>query len=507
MNIGVQGVREGSFRDALRVTRDALRKTTERAFPERQLIYRSQARVRYLSLSRQAQMAISAFAIVATGWVVFASSHVYLSGKVIDAKDEQIAAMETAYDSLTGEWENAQQRFLEVTGDLEAKHNQLLEIFRQRASLERKLGSLSSELDRVMAQRDQALDLSGDLTERVSLLEMTLRGVTSDRFLVEGFLSSTKTRLSTLTEKHRKALSVQTHLAKRVDELGLTLRGVVQDKDSVQDELSSAKSQLNRLAEKHLAALLRQADLSREVAELETRLTIVKSSQRTLVERVKDRTGTTIRELEALVATTGLPPDRLLERSAKIQREAVGGPLVRLPDANSAESRNYPEMNDAFGHSVGELEDLLRRWSSLQVVLAALPLAAPTKDHRIVSGWGKRRDPFTKRWAFHRGLDFSAFQKTPVLATAPGTVTFVGRKGPYGKMVEIDHGMGILTRFGHLRRIHVKKGQKVEFRQKIGQVGSTGRSTGPHVHYEIHFDGKPINPELFIKAGRYVFKD
>ena len=112
MNIGVQGVREGSFRDALRVTRDALRKTTERAFPERQLIYRSQARVRYLSLSRQAQMAISAFAIVATGWVVFASSHVYLSGKVIDAKDEQIAAMETAYDSLTGEWENAQQRFL-----------------------------------------------------------------------------------------------------------------------------------------------------------------------------------------------------------------------------------------------------------------------------------------------------------------------------------------------------------------------------------------------------------
>ena len=112
-----------------------------------------------------------------------------------------------------------------------------------------------------------------------------------------------------------------------MDELGLTLRGVVQDKDSVQDELSSAKSQLNRLAEKHLAALLRQADLSREVAELETRLTIVKSSQRTLVERVKDRTGTTIRELEALVATTGLPPDRLLERSAKIQRGSCWGSL------------------------------------------------------------------------------------------------------------------------------------------------------------------------------------
>ena len=500
MIINNQGANEASFRDVLRTA-------VERAFPERQLIYRSQARVRYLSLSRWPQIAITAVAFVAMAWVIYASSQVYLSGRVINAKDKQIAAMGTAYDSLTGEWADAQQRFLKVTGDLEAKHNQLLEIFQHRASLERKLGSLSSELDRVMAQRDQALDLSGDLTERVGLLEMTLRGVTSDRFLVEGFLSSTKTRLSTLTEKHRKALTEQTHLALRVDELESTLRGVVQDKHSVQDELSSAKSQLNRLAEKHLAALLRQADLSREVAELETRLTIVKSSQRTLVERVKDRTGTTIRELESLVATTGLPPARLLERSAKIARTALGGPLVRLPDSVTEQSNNYPEMDDAFGNSVMELEDLLRRWSSLQVVLEALPLTAPTKDHRIVSGWGKRRDPFTKRWAFHRGLDFAAYQKTPVLATAPGTVTYVGRRGPYGKMVEIDHGMGIATRYGHLRRIHVKKGQRVEFRQKIGQVGSTGRSTGPHVHYEIHFDDKPINPELFIKAGRHVFKD
>ena len=468
MIINNQGANEASFRDVLRTA-------VERAFPERQLIYRSQARVRYLSLSRWPQIAITAVAFVAMAWVIYASSQVYLSGRVINAKDKQIAAMGTAYDSLTGEWADAQQRFLKVTGDLEAKHNQLLEIFQHRASLEKKLGSLSSELDRVMA-----LDLSGDLTE---------------------------TRLSTLTEKHRKALTEQTHLALRVDELESTLRGVVQDKHSVQDELSSAKSQLNRLAEKHLAALLRQADLSREVAELETRLTIVKSSQRTLVERVKDRTGTTIRELKSLVATTGLPPARLLERSAKIARTALGGPLVRLPDSVAEQSNNYPEMDDAFGNSVVELEDLLRRWSSLQVVLEALPLTAPTKDHRIVSGWGKRRDPFTKRWAFHRGLDFAAYQKTPVLATAPGTVTYVGRRGPYGKMVEIDHGMGIATRYGHLRRIHVKKGQRVEFRQKIGQVGSTGRSTGPHVHYEIHFDDKPINPELFIKAGRHVFKD
>ena len=499
MAIEIQGVDKARLWAALR---DAI----ERAYPERQLIYRSQARVRYLSFSQTTQIAISVVAVVAFAWVIYASSQVYFSGRVISAKDQQIAAMETAYDSLTGEWADAQQRFLRVTDDLEAKHLQLLELFQQRASLEQKLGSISSELDRVMAQRNQALDLSGDLTKRVGLLELTLRGVTSDRFLVEGFLNSTKTRLSTLTEKHRKALTVQSHLTQRVDELESALRGVVQDKYSVQDELSSAKSQLNLLAEKHLQALLRESDLSREVAELETRLAVVKSSQRTLVERVKDRTGTTIRELESLVATTGLSPERLLARSDKV-RAAQGGPLIRLPEANGKQTSDYPEMDVAFEHSVGELEGLLRRWSSLQVVLEALPLTAPTKDYRIVSGWGKRRDPFTKRWAFHRGLDFAAYRKTPVLATAPGKVTFVGRKGPYGKMVEVDHGMGLITRYGHLRRIHVKNGQQVEFRQKIGQVGSTGRSTGPHVHYEIHFDGKPVNPELFIKAGRHVFKD
>ena len=179
---------------------------------------------------------------------------------------------------------------------------------------------------------------------------------------------------------------------------------------------------------------------------------------------------------------------------------------MQIPETASGEEGRFPEMDDAFGQSVGELEDLLHRWASLQLVLDAIPLTTPIRDYRVVSGWGKRRDPFTKRWAFHRGVDFAAYYRTPVLAPAPGKVNFVGRKGPYGKMVEIDHGIGVKTRYGHLRRIHVKMGQTVGFGQKIGQVGSTGRSTGPHVHYEIHFDGEPVNPELFIKAGRHVFK-
>ena len=83
---------------------------------------------------------------------------------------------------------------------------------------------------------------------------------------------------------------------------------------------------------------------------------------------------------------------------------------------------------------------------------------------------------------------------------------FAGRKGRYGKLIEIDHGFGIRTRYAHLLKISVRVGQQIVHRQEIGQVGSTGRSTGPHVHYEIRFEGKPLNPRKFIMAGRYVFK-
>jgi len=96
--------------------------------------------------------------------------------------------------------------------------------------------------------------------------------------------------------------------------------------------------------------------------------------------------------------------------------------------------------------------------------------------------------------------------RSPIYAPAPGIVKQAGNKGRYGRFIEIDHGSGIFTRYGHLNKIYVKRGQKIDFRHKIGQLGSSGRSTGPHLHYEVVFNGKPRNPMLFIKAGRHVFQ-
>ena len=106
----------------------------------------------------------------------------------------------------------------------------------------------------------------------------------------------------------------------------------------------------------------------------------------------------------------------------------------------------------------------------------------------------------------HMGLDFGGIKNSRVYATAPGKVIFAGRNGKYGKLIEIDHGLGFKTKYGHLNKILVKRGQKVTNRAKIGLMGSTGRSTGPHLHYEILVKGKHQNPWPFIKAGRYVYK-
>ena len=126
--------------------------------------------------------------------------------------------------------------------------------------------------------------------------------------------------------------------------------------------------------------------------------------------------------------------------------------------------------------------------------MAKIPLSLPIHDYRVTSGFGPRLDPFKKRAAFHAGVDFGTATGTPVYATLSGTVTRSGYKGPYGLVVEIDHGNGFRSRYGHLARSRVRRGQAVEFQQHIADAGNSGRSTGPHLHYEVWYEGKVRDP-------------
>lgn len=179
---------------------------------------------------------------------------------------------------------------------------------------------------------------------------------------------------------------------------------------------------------------------------------------------------------------------------AKTDTTQTGGPFIPA-DASI----------DFEGH-LNALDSSLKNLNKIARTAKALPFANPVPGKKTSSRFGVRTDPFNGRRAVHSGLDFKAKGGAPVFATASGTITHAGRKGGYGKMVEIKHLGGFITRYAHLRSFYVKKGQKIIAGKKIGTVGSTGRSTGPHLHYEVRRNGKARNPAHYIAAGRSLKK-
>jgi murein DD-endopeptidase MepM/ murein hydrolase activator NlpD len=177
----------------------------------------------------------------------------------------------------------------------------------------------------------------------------------------------------------------------------------------------------------------------------------------------------------------------------------TGGPSREVSDSEHV----FEKFQDRSDRLMTLSQDL----QALQALLDCAPLAPPVDYYNLTSKYGNRKDPFTKKPDWHEGVDLGAWPGTRVRATAPGVVTHAGYKGGFGRFVLIDHGCGIETAYGHLKKIYVKKGDNLDYRDTLGEVGSTGRSTGPHVHYEIRIKGKPVDPYQFIEAGRYVFKE
>ena len=237
--------------------------------------------------------------------------------------------------------------------------------------------------------------------------------------------------------------------------------------------------------------------LADRVDTLERRFAILADDQSAMLARLGEQTADTLSAVERTVAMTGLDVDRLLDR-LDFAVQPQGGPYI------AAEFLNEP-VDELAGRIAG-LERQVDRLEQMQKILAILPLASPMDNSWITSGFGRRRDPMTEKWAVHNGLDLAARPRSPIYATSAGRVTFVGWRGGYGKVVEIDHGLGVRTRYGHLSRIFVKRDQLVDFREQVGLLGNTGRSTGEHLHYEVLVDNGAYDPANFMRAGKYVFK-
>ncbi|WP_170290041.1 M23 family metallopeptidase [Qipengyuania gaetbuli] len=179
------------------------------------------------------------------------------------------------------------------------------------------------------------------------------------------------------------------------------------------------------------------------------------------------------------------------------RNQAMGGPLEGL--ATDADGSIDPRF-ERLGLSMA-------RMAALEQALEGVPQFAPARKDLISSGFGYRRDPFNGRAAMHSGLDFKGATGTPIYAAAKGRVTFVGRKGGYGNTVEITHGNGLMTRYAHMSKFNAKVGQQVLPGQTIGAIGSTGRSTGPHLHFEVRINNRAVNPRTFLETAPHVLEE
>ena len=229
--------------------------------------------------------------------------------------------------------------------------------------------------------------------------------------------------------------------------------------------------------------------VTERLARLERSLGFVETAQLRTLDGFARTAQAKVSRLRTAVAEAGLDPDRLQAGPAG----AMGGPLVAL--APGAKPGPFETLAARAAASLAQF-DRLRR------ATAALPFGRPMAgDPDLTSGFGVRTDPFTRGPALHTGLDFRADYGAPVRATGAGRVIAAEYTGGYGNMVEVDHGNGVTTRYAHLSAIGISPGQTVAAGTVVGRVGSTGRSTGAHLHYETRIEDEPVDPQRFLRAG------
>jgi len=322
--------------------------------------------------------------------------------------------------------------------------------------------------DLVRGSIDREAKLRQTYEKRIAHLRMQVDVMTSRQIAGERVI---REKVSKLVEKQRELGRQQIDLKRSAIEAGLA------DQRASLGNAASV-SGLTRLAAEQL-----DAGDERAFATLEASLYETEQAQLAELTEMRRSTRKKVTQLASILKKQGM---RLPKATA------IGGPLIELSSAAN------------FSDSVRALDEQMETLAKVRKAALFLPHGSPAPNSSISSRFGRRKDPFTKRTAVHGGLDFRAATGTPVLATASGRVVKAGRNGGYGKMVEIDHGGGITTRYAHLSRIHVKKGEKIKRGKRIGKVGSTGRSTGPHLHYEVRRKGRVLDPIHYVRLAKHL---
>jgi murein DD-endopeptidase MepM/ murein hydrolase activator NlpD len=422
-----------------------------RVFAERQFLLRSGDKVRYLSLPGWLQAAVVLMGVVVIGGIGGLAGAYHNLHKAIHRKEAEISDASARTAALV----NLRQTLAEAD-------DQYADMSQQLEDMKQQLGDANDQNE---AMRDEiaAAEARVVALDKTRLaLETRLHGAEQALTSKSGNLSELAKQLAQSRTEMQSAEQARAGLQKKLADLQINAANATGRADQLKATLS--------LRENELRTLSQNRDRMRAQIDQQTA-------------SVQPAVGYGSR-LEQVIASTGLDLEKILGRLNTVPGNE-GGPFIALDPRLASQQSNEREK---------QLEQLVE----------TLPLSPPLAHYVLESPFGERIDPIRHRPAFHPGVDLSAPYGTPVLSTAPGVVTFTGAKDEYGKVVEISHGHGIVTRYAHLHRSLVALGQKVRAHQEIGELGSTGRSTGPHVHYEVLVDGVQLDPAKFLEAGKGV---
>ena len=428
-----------------------------RLYPTRQVYFRANGKVRFLSLSPFTQMAASLAVLGLLVWTGYSTYTYAFMDDILTQKDRELAERQKAYDDL-----NADMAELEVT---------LQGAVRSVQAKQRYLETIIDADDEDEAEatadtpaQDGQQDAQNDTAQAPD--DETPYAVGGPETPVDDAASAAVSEKDVPVPKPPRWQAIKAWF-----------------KDLLASD--DGKTEIP-----HSARLGVIAD---QIAQM-------RADQKRITDHLLARTSERVDSIGKAFTTAGLSPDAVVAAMDKSQANA-GGPLELLSDDDR--SLLESDGDEAFKTLLAKQETL----DDFDRILISFPVVKPLRDYYYISSsFGVRRDPFTNARAMHGGVDMASHWKTPIYVTAPGTIVKAGWNGAYGRMIEVDHGNGFRTRYGHLQTILVKVGQQVTKGERIGLMGNSGRSTGTHLHYEVRFLNRPYNPIKFFKAEQHVFK-
>ncbi|UAB90065.1 peptidoglycan DD-metalloendopeptidase family protein [Ruegeria sp. SCSIO 43209] len=428
----------------------------ERHFPERRVFLKSDNDTRFIRLSSETQIAAVAGVSVMVAWTAIATSVLLMdsigSGNFREqAKRDQATYQERLNilseerDARAAEALAAHDRFNAALEQISVMQSELLESENRRRELETGIEVIQTTLRATMKQREDA---------RTKLAELQ---PSTDADAAYAMASANPEQMAFMTDALART-------AAQRDQIAADAQGALDQRDELELEI--------RLMQERSDEIFRQLEEAMLIS---------------------------VEPLDKMFRSAGMPTDRILD---EVRRgySGMGGPLTPLSFSTRGEELSPDQIRANI------LLEQMDQLNLYRIAAEKAPFASPVRAAvRFTSGYGTRRDPKTGGRRMHNGADFAGPSGTDIFATADGVVTHAGWQSGFGRLVKIKHAFGIETLYAHNTKVRVKVGQRVSRGDHIADMGSTGRSTGTHLHYEVRVNGKPVNPMTYIKAARNVF--